>query len=285
MASYRKTKRSGHLVLLLLSFLLLVTATLGDAGVVQEDDIIPSSSPATTTNTNTQHIAVGVRGGTDLLLPVKWTVQLLKKATIGPLVKPALLFAAKSAIIAYITAEIMAYLGMIGDRGEGLYDWALENESQMQSMVGKWGMRPGGFLRSRLESMLNSYKNLPAKAKFASAVSAGTTAFPFILKTSLWSGVTVTSGFLLAEFLALLGVLGDPGEGFGEWVKDGDAEPILHSFRKITAELLVVLRQKLQIFELAQAFWGSSRNDRVFWAGFGIGATASVVLPSAQIDS
>jgi hypothetical protein len=62
-------------------------------------------------------------------------------------------------------------------------------------------------------------------------------------------------------------------------VKDGHVEPILVlTFRRITGAILVVLQQKLQILELAQGLWTNIKDDRVFWTGFGIGATASVVL-------
>jgi hypothetical protein len=273
MANYRRRK-TGLICLFLLFSCLLVNVTIADSVNEREGSPKPETS-AIQRNRPEQSL----RGGSELLLPLKWAVGVLKTATIGPLVKPTVILLGKFTIIAFITAEIMAYLGLIGDSGEGLYDWALDNEERVHSFIRKWGVRPGGFLRSRLESMLQSYNALPPKAKFASAVSAGTTAFPFILRTSLWSGATVLGSFLFVEFLCFVGVLGDVGEGLGEWVSDGGSEPILRTVRRIAVDVLPVLRQKLKILELVHAFWSNIKNDRVFWAGFGVGATASVVLP------
>jgi hypothetical protein len=49
---------------------------------------------------------------------------------------------------------------------------------------------------------------------------------------------------VFAELLAFLCILGDVGEGLweAEWVKDGHAEPILLTFRRIAGALLLVFR-------------------------------------------
>lgn len=219
-------------------------------------------------------------GGSELLLPLKWAVGELREATIGPLVKPTVMFLAKSAIVALIVAETMAYLGLIGDRGEGLYYWARDNEVRVNSLLLKWGVRPGGFIRSRLEDILHAKLSLPdaERPKFAYAVTLGTTAFPFIVRTLFWTGSTLFGSYMFAELLAYLGVLGDVGEGLGEWVKDGHAEPMLLTFQRITADVLPILRQKLRILELVRGAWTNIKDDRVLWTGFGVGAIASVVL-------
>jgi hypothetical protein len=265
----------------LISFFLLLSCLLVNVTIAEDVNNAQSVKPETAVEQQQQQLQLpeqSLRGGSELLLPLKWAVGELKQATIGPLVKPTVMFLAKSAIVAIIVAEIMAYLGLIGDSGKGLYYWALDNKVSVNSFLHKWGVRPGGFIRYRLEDMLHAKESLPEKAKFAYAVSLGTTAFPFILRTSFWTGGTLLGSFMFAELLAFLGVLGDAGEGLGEWVKDGDAEPILLTFRRITADVLPVLRQKLQILELVQGAWTNIKDDRVLWIGFGIGAIASVVL-------
>jgi hypothetical protein len=164
MANYRRRK-TGLICLFLLFSCLLVNVTIADSVNEREGSPKPETS-AIQRNRPEQSL----RGGSELLLPLKWAVGVLKTATIGPLVKPTVILLGKFTIIAFITAEIMAYLGLIGDSGEGLYDWALDNEERVHSFIRKWGVRPGGFLRSRLESMLQSYNALPPKAKFASPI-------------------------------------------------------------------------------------------------------------------
>jgi hypothetical protein len=268
-----------HLCFFLL-FLSCFLANVTIAGYVNEGE---SFKPETAVEQQqVQRPEQSLRGGSEHLQPLKWVVGVLKEATIGPLVKPTVIILAKSAIVAFIAAEMMAYLGLIGESGKGLYHWAQVNKVRVNSFLLKWGVRPGGFIRSRLEDMLHAKESLPHKAKFAWAVSLGTTAFPFILRTSFWTGATVLGIFIFAELLAFLGVLGDVGEGLGEWVKDGDAEPILLTFRRITADVLPILRQKLQILDMAQGVWTKIKDDRVFWTGFGIGAIASVVLRDSE---
>jgi hypothetical protein len=262
-----------------ISFFFLFSCLLVNVTIAEDVNERESFKPERTVHQQQlQKPEQSLRGGSELLLPLKWAVGVLRQATIGPLIKPTVKFVAKSAIVAFIAAEIMAYLGLIGDSGEGLYYWALDNKVRVHSFLLKWGVRPGGFIRFRLEDMLHAKASLPPKAKFAYAVSLGTTAFPFILRTSFWTGATLLGSLMFAELLAFLGVLGDVGEGLGEWVKDGDAEPVLLTFRRITADVLPVLRQKLQILELVQGAWTNIKDDRVLWTGFGIGAIASVVL-------
>jgi hypothetical protein len=263
----------------LIRFFLLFACLLVNVTIAQDVNGGENFKPETAVKQQQlQRLEESLRGGSEILLPLEWAVGVLKEATIGPLVKPALKILAKSAIASFMVAQIMAYLGLIGVSGKGLFHWALDNKESVNSFALKWGVRPGGYIRSRLEDMLQSYTSLPQKAKFASAVTVGTTAFPFILRTSFWSGATMLGSFIFAELLAFLGVLGDVGEGLGEWFEDGNAEPMLLTFRRITGAILVVLRQKLQILELAQGLWTNIKDDRIFWTGFGIGATASVIL-------
>ena len=92
-------------------------------------------------------------------------------------------------------------------------------------------------------------------------------------------GSTALVTLVFAELLAFIGILGDPGEGLEEWIKDGDAEPLIHTFRRGTGELHRLLRQKLKVSELLHAWLENLKNDQVFWIGFTVGGIACVTLP------
>jgi hypothetical protein len=215
----------------------------------------------------------------DLNLPVVWAKNIFKQATIGSMVQPIAYFIAKSTVIAFITAEILAYLGVIGERGEGLYEWAVDNHVELNGFLRKWGSRPGSFVRHQLYQMLSRFKKMPPKAKFVSAVSTGVTFMPLAVKTAIWACSISFVVYAVAEFLSLVGVLGDPGEPLATWVHEGEAEPLLRSMRRLTNDLRILLKRKLKVHEIIVGFITSIRNDNVFWIGFSVGGAASLLLP------
>jgi|UniRef100_A0A8J9S728 hypothetical protein len=247
------------------------------SGICCFDAAVDETALSSAVNESTKYFL----SGKDILLPAKWLFGTLKKLTIGPFIEPLAMFTAKVLVVAFVNAEILAYLGLIGDRGEGLYEWALDNDIQVHRWIDKYGLRPGGFVRGRLEQMLTSYKKMSAKARFASAVTTGTAFFPLTIKTTVWLGIVVIATFVVAEMLAFVGLIGDPGEGIDEWLKDGDAEPILRTFRRGTSDLRRILRRKLKISELLSGYINSIKDDFVFWIGYSIGGLACVTLRDA----
>jgi hypothetical protein len=222
--------------------------------------------------------ALKLRGGS-ISAPIKWVKETLRQATVGPLVLPTLLLAVKALIIAFVTAEIMAYLGLIGERGEGLSDWVEDNQELVRNWIHKWGIRPGAWLSHRLQTMLAQYHALPPRVKFASAVTTATTAFPFLCQTLFWIGGITVSVYLTAEFLALIGVLGEVGQGVGEWANSKEAEPVIRTFHRGAEEIRLALRKKLKVQDLVVAIWQGVRDDQVFWIGISVGSLASFLLP------
>lgn len=75
------------------------------------------------------------------------------------------------------------------------------------------------------------------------------------------------------------GILGDPGEGLTEYFRDGSADPLLYSLRRVTGQLRRVLRQRLHLSGLWHSLYVPICQDRVLWMGFGVGGAASILLP------
>jgi hypothetical protein len=179
-------------------------------------------------------------------------------------------------------AQILAYLGVIGEKGEGLYEWAVENKAEIRSGIRKLGLQPGGLLRVKLEQMLVSFANLPDRAQFVTCVSIGATVFPLLIKTVAVTAKVTLATFLLAEVLARIGIIGDAGEGLREYMED--SEPMIRSIKRWMNQTRRQLRKTLQLGELFRRVFQSLERDRVFWAGLGVGAVAGMVLDKEKVS-
>ncbi len=224
-------------------------------------------------------LTMAIRGGAGVLLfPVNLVRDYVKDHTVGSFTKKHMIMVAKGAVIVFITASFMAYLGLIGDHDHHIQDWVTEKEHKFVALIRKWGFHPRGFLRTHLQNMLNEFRTMPPRPKFASAVSVGTTLFPLVVQTVNWTVRIVLGSFLFAEVLALLGVLGKPGEGLEKWVEEGGSEPLLRNIKRGIDEGRKVLRQKLQVQEIVNNFLESLKKDDIYWLGFGVGAVASILI-------
>lgn len=173
-------------------------------------------------------------------------------------------------------AQILAYCGVIGDKGEGLLEWAEDNKSGMQSTLRKLLK----VIRIRLEKMLIAFANLPDRAQFVTCVSIGASVFPLTVKTVAVTSLVTLAGFVVAEALNHVGVLGDVGEEIQEWMEE--SETMIKSFKRWMNQKRKIMRKQLNIEELFKAVYKSLGKDRVFWAGIGVGAIASVVLDNEK---
>ena len=179
-------------------------------------------------------------------------------------------------------AQILAYLGVIGDKGEGLYEWAVENKTEIRSGIRKLGLQPGGLLRVKLEQMLVGFANLPDRAQFVTCVSIGATVFPLLIQTVAVTAKVTLVTFLLAEVLARFGIIGEVGEGLREYIED--SEPVIRSIKRWMDQTRRQLRKTLQLGELFRSVFKSLERDCVFWAGLSVGAIAGVVLDKDRVS-
>jgi hypothetical protein len=185
-------------------------------------------------------------------------------------------FALQTIVASFFAAQILAYCGVIGDKGEGLLEWVEDNKTNLHVTFRKLVR----VIRIRLEQMLTSFANLPDRAQFVTCVSIGASVFPLTVKTVAVTSLVTLVGFVLAEALHHVGVLGDVGEEIQEWVHG--SESMTRAFRVWLNQKRKLLRKQLNVEELLMAVWRSLKNDRVFWAGLGVGAVASIVLDNEK---
>jgi hypothetical protein len=176
---------------------------------------------------------------------------------------------------------MLAYLGVIGDKGEGLHEWAVDNRSELRSRFRKLGLQPDGFLRVQLEKMLIGFANLPDRAQFVTCVSMGATVFPLLLQTVAVTATVTLASFVFFEGLARVGILGDAGEGLLEYMEE---EPFFRSIQRWVHQTRLQLRKTSQLGEVFHGVIGSLQKDRVFWAGLGVGALAGITLDKEKVS-
>jgi hypothetical protein len=160
----------------------------------------------------------------------------------------------------------LAYCGVIGEKGEGLYEWAEDNKSAMHATFSQILQ----VIQSNLEKMLVGFANLPDRAQFVTCVSIGAAVFPLAVKTVCITSLVTCAGFVLAELLVHVGMMNE------EIMQE--TETMIQSLKRWIHQKRKVMRKQLNVEELIKAVWKSLGKDRVFWAGLGVGAIASVVL-------
>ena len=161
---------------------------------------------------------------------------------------------------------------MIGEKGEGLYEWAEDNKSAMHATF----VKILKVVQINLEKMLIGFANQPDRAQFVTCVSIGATVFPLAVKTACVTSLVTLAGFVLAEALVHVGMIGDEIHELME-----ESETMIRTVKRWINEKRKIMRKQLNVEELLKAVWTSLGTDRVFWAGLGVGAFASIVLDDA----
>ena len=124
--------------------------------------------------------------------------------------------------------------------------------------------------------MLLAFANLPDRAQFVTCVSIGASVFPLTVKTVAVTSLVTLTGFVLAEALHYVGMLGDFGHDIQQIMTE--SETMLKSLQRWIHQKRIIMRKRFHVEELLKTVWTSLGKDRVFWAGLGVGAIASVVL-------
>ena len=212
------------------------------------------------------------------------------KTVVSPLVnKPWVM--AEGLVVTVLVGEVMAFCGVIGEKGHGLYEWVHHEKHWFRKSMRRLGFQPGGWMRQQLEAMMEAFVTWPKMPKFATGVSIGGATFPFLLQSSVWIARCVLVGLVLGEVLAVMGVLGDPGRGLAEWYTEERKKEHRHhrhhrlrSIRRSLERGRWLLRNELQLSDMLRGFVDRLRTDAVFWSGFAVGSVARTVFEVMERD-
>eukprot|EP00544_Gedaniella_sp_CCMP2646_P015781 CAMPEP_0202486572 /NCGR_PEP_ID=MMETSP1361-20130828/5107_1 /ASSEMBLY_ACC=CAM_ASM_000849 /TAXON_ID=210615 /ORGANISM="Staurosira complex sp., Strain CCMP2646" /LENGTH=276 /DNA_ID=CAMNT_0049115755 /DNA_START=374 /DNA_END=1205 /DNA_ORIENTATION=+ len=214
------------------------------------------------------------RGGDlELLDEISETIQdSVMDVTIGPWIQKHSILIVKTVVSCFFVAQILAFCGVIGDKGEDLLAFVEDNRSGISKTL----YTIISVIRKRLEQMLIAFANLPDRAQFVTCVSIGASVFPLTIKTVALTSLVTLAGFVLAEALHYVGMLGDFGNAITEFLSE--SETMVKSLQRWIHRQRKIMRKQFQLEELLKTVYKSLGKDRVFWAGLGVGAIASVVL-------
>jgi hypothetical protein len=253
--------------------------------------VLKKQTTRTTTPTfgDVRHISRGGGEGSksirDVLVDVRKTI--LDK-TIFPWAKENRKLVFHGFLVSLVIAQLTCYYGLIGEKGEGLYEFVLDNEDVIRARISALGLQPGGLLRTTIEGFINSFLALPDRAKFAFSVSLGVSFFPFFVRCCIYLSKVILIGYANFELLALVGILGgNPGKGAVAWYNSEGGRQLFKSVGR-TAEryrlqLRRVLFRRYQMGPLIHKYMNTAQEDKVLWVGSAIGSVASVLLGGEQV--
>uniref|UniRef100_A0A6U0KKB3 Uncharacterized protein n=1 Tax=Minutocellus polymorphus TaxID=265543 RepID=A0A6U0KKB3_9STRA len=124
-------------------------------------------------------------------------------------------------------AEILARVGFIGDRGEGIAQYMKENEKikeRLRKMDDTIEEQMPGVMARSVRSCFRRYRALPERAKFAIAFSTGATLQQTIINAAVSAIKLSVGSFVVLETMAFCGIIGEPGESIVEYIDDHDDE-------------------------------------------------------------
>lgn len=203
--------------------------------------------------------------------------------TIIPWAKTHRKIVAEGIAISMVIAQFACYYGYLGAKGEGLYGYAKDNEDLIRARIAALGLQPEGMLRTTIAGFINSFRELPDRAKFAASVTFTISAFPVFVRFLVYLTKTLTIGYATAELLALVGILGStPGKGALSWYNNEGGRNVLENFGCTLERARTLVRQNVfkryEMQPLVQKYVGTVQKDQVLWIGTAIGSTASVML-------
>lgn len=166
-------------------------------------------------------------------------------------------------LIACSVAQALALVGVIGDRGEGLKDWAQD-----------WGIEK--VLQKTAAAMTDigiksfrQYRKSGNKSKFAVAVSVGALFSSAAVNITTLSVKALISSFLILEGLSFAGFIGEPGESFMESIDSHDNKA---EWVKQTKQLRSNIRKYVSWDALETFYEAAVDEEKVACAGFAIGS-------------
>ena len=185
----------------------------------------------------------------------------------------------KAIILTYISTEILALVGVIGNRGETAEKFVLDAFPEIGHKIQQeLDVRPGGHLRQRMEKSMMDFQALNKSRKFAIAVGAAVSMFPIMTKITYFVTIIFLPLFAIVEIMAVLGIIGGKGEGFVHLIEHETNTQFWRKQRKWIHEKREIFKETFRFDELIYNLYQSMKNDRTLWFGFVIGSLASMLL-------
>ena len=181
-------------------------------------------------------------------------------------------------------AEVLARVGFIGDRGEGIAEYVRESEKikeRLRKLDDTIDEQMPGVMARSFRSCFRRYRALPERAKFAIAFSTGATLQQTIINTAVSVIKLSVGSFVVLETMAFCGIIGEPGESIMEWIEDHDDE-LKERFDKKwgvkTKKFRQTCRKCLSLEGMIELYEAAVDEEKVATFGMGLGMVAGSLV-------
>lgn len=172
--------------------------------------------------------------------------------------------------VAFTTAELLARLGILGDKGEGLIPFFQESQTAQNAAEEKVYQKTAGFLADTAVGTFRRYRRWNSKSKFAVAVSVGALFSQTIANVTVFTVKFGLASFLVLETLAMVGVIGEPGESILDWVDNNRDH--LSEWERNVKRFRKGFRQRISLKGLEEFYEVAIDEEKVACTGFAIGS-------------
>lgn len=211
-------------------------------------------------------------------------IQEQMMANAGKFLKKKSVQALGFAGVAVAGAEVLARVGFIGDRGEGIAEYVRESEKikeRLRKLDDTIDEQIPGVMARSVRSCFRRYRALPERAKFAIAFSTGATLQQTIINTVVSAIKLSVGSFVVLETMAFCGIIGEPGESIMEWIEDHDDE-LKERFDKKwgveTKKFRQACRKYLSLEGIVELYEAAVDEEKVATFGMGLGMVAGSLV-------
>lgn len=176
-------------------------------------------------------------------------------------------------LIAYSAAQMLALLGVLGDKGEGLVQYFRENERVKEYGVERVLQKTAAGITTVGVKTFKACRRMGNTSKFAVSVSVGALFSSAAVNLATLSVKMLISTFLVVEGLSFAGVIGEPGESILEWIDSHEKKSEWVKRMKQTRDSV----RKNVSFEALETFYEAAVDEeKVACVGFAIGSVISM---------
>ncbi|MEM7296894.1 MAG: hypothetical protein AAF391_01355 [Bacteroidota bacterium] len=181
--------------------------------------------------------------------------------------------AAGTLLIACSVAQILALVGVLGDRGEGLVPYFRENERVKEYGVERVLQKTAAGITTAGVKTFKTCRRMGNTSKFAVSVSVGALFSSAAVNATTLSVKMFISTFLVVEGLSFAGVIGEPGESILEWI---DSHQRKSEWVKRTKEVRDAVRKNVSFDALETFYEAAVDEEKVACMGFAMGSIISM---------
>lgn len=174
-----------------------------------------------------------------------------------------------------LVGEVLARVGILGERGKGLFHYLQKSERFNDGSQERVFQKASTFLIDSGTAALGQFRHFGGKSKFAIAVGAGAIFGRTVISTTVFCVRFLLISFFVLETCSFLGIIGEMGESILDWVED---ERERHaSWTTFMAKWHKSARSKLSFEWLEELYEAAVDEEKIASFGFSVGTVFSLL--------